>query len=311
MRVNSENVLSVLVELGEDPSADRAEQICKKIETTSGALRRRAAPWADQFRPGEPGHCVPEDATWVMCEYPLAMFGDAAEWVKWFDSEVAMWAEDGDAHRFDDMLLEPIIEPIVGIERGAQAFVWDGNHRLGASFKRGLSHIKAIVGMPVIDMTVGVDGRVLFMAAVQAARVLDAQALEGGTGCPSILPSTRPAWPRQLVNAKAIAAHVSSLSPYEVSEELIEDVYRDCRAVLKWVALDSLVVSNPDGHVAEKDRQLACGALPQETMPPLLSDADGLQDGHHRLRTMKGRGVTHWWTYVIEPSREPEYSFDT
>ncbi|MBN3760890.1 hypothetical protein G3O01_08695 [Burkholderia sp. Ac-20365] len=112
-------------------------------------MRRRAAFWKDQYPKGDSGYCEPDGAYWrLIDDYPLALFGEAGEWVRFFDSEVANWTADGDPNRFDDILTEAIREPVVALDSGGIRYVWDGNHRIGGSFKAGRLTIPAIIGVP-------------------------------------------------------------------------------------------------------------------------------------------------------------------
>ena len=105
--------------------------------------------YSDQFRPGEPGYCLATEATWQRIDgYDLARVADHQGWKDWFALEVTMWAEEGDPKRFEDMMSGPILEPVVILEREGVAYVWDGNHRIGAAITRGLATISAYVGVP-------------------------------------------------------------------------------------------------------------------------------------------------------------------
>ncbi|CAE6821819.1 hypothetical protein R70006_06238 [Paraburkholderia domus] len=146
----------------------------------------------------------------------------------------------------------------------------------------------------------------------QARRKLDQPRVHSGT-----FDVSSTAWPQVLGSERDIARHISGLSPYDVSEEQIEEQYRDCRARLQWVALDSFVTGDENYHLSDEERQAECDRLPAETMPPLLADGNELVDGHHRMRTLLQRDATHWWVYVIEDIPESalelsvmEYSID-
>ncbi|MFP3637543.1 hypothetical protein [Paraburkholderia sp. SIMBA_054] len=113
------------------------------------SLQERVLMWKDQFPKDQPGFCEPCHAYWkVDLAFALTKLGDATEWIRFFDAEVSMWAAEGDPGRFDNMLDAPITEPVVVLQRSGKHYVWDGNHRIGASFKRGLTSIPAIVGVP-------------------------------------------------------------------------------------------------------------------------------------------------------------------
>lgn len=67
--------------------------------------------------------------------------------VELFKSDQKAWADDGDPHRYDDLLNEPIHEPIVIVEIGGLSYIWDGNHRVAASLLTNRSTIPAYVGV--------------------------------------------------------------------------------------------------------------------------------------------------------------------
>jgi hypothetical protein len=109
-------------------------------------------------------------------------------------------------------------------------------------------------------------------------------------------------WPERLTDDRDIAAYVAEMSPYEVDEEQIEELYRGSHAKLKWIELDILILQSENHHEISKSRQRKCDDSPVETMPPLLVEGRALQDGYHRLRTLREKGVSWHWAYVIEPS---------
>lgn len=111
-------------------------------------------------------------------------------------------------------------------------------------------------------------------------------------------------WPEFLADAQAIAEYVSELSPYEISEEQIEEQYFGSRARLTWLELSKVILGSDDHNQPSKSRQKAVDRLPIETMPPLLVENFYLQDGYHRFRKLMGEGVTHHWVYMIELAPE-------
>lgn len=113
-------------------------------------------------------------------------------------------------------------------------------------------------------------------------------------------------WPEFLESSEAIAEYVADLSPYEISQEQIEEQYFGLRGRLTWVELSTLVLRSSDHNIPSKSRQKAVDSLPVVTMPPLLVDDSVLEDGYHRLRKLMKDGVTHHWAYVIEEEPEPE-----
>jgi DNA-binding protein len=112
-------------------------------------------------------------------------------------------------------------------------------------------------------------------------------------------------WPEFLESSQAIAEYVSDLSPYEISQEQIEEQYFGLRGRLTWIELGTLVLRSEDHNLPSKSRQKAVDSLPLATMPPLLVDDSVLEDGYHRIRKLLKDGATHYWAYVIEEAPEP------
>lgn len=120
------------------------------IEATEAELRCEAEAWSNQFVPGEPGYCNPDMVNWRFDpRFDIACLGNQKEWAEWFDDECKMVAEDGRGGYYDDMLQGEIYDEIVVLVRDGIGYIWDGNHRTGAAFKRGLRQLKAIVGTPI------------------------------------------------------------------------------------------------------------------------------------------------------------------
>lgn len=100
----------------------------------------------DQYPLGHPGQALARDLTWFDVDaYPIERLRDGAT-VEWFAAERAMWAAEGEADRFDDMLGKPITSPIAVHEGLQGAYTWDGYHRVGASLTDGKFSIPAQVG---------------------------------------------------------------------------------------------------------------------------------------------------------------------
>lgn len=112
-------------------------------------------------------------------------------------------------------------------------------------------------------------------------------------------------WPEFLESSEAIAEYVADLSPYEISQEQIEEQYFGYRGRLTWVDLSTLLLRSEDHNIPSKSRQMAVDGLPVVTMPPLLVDDSVLEDGYHRFRKLMKDGVTHHWAYVMEEAPEP------
>ncbi len=82
--------------------------------------------------------------------YPLSRFmtpemGNRRQWAAWFKKECKMADDDGREGYYDDMLSREIEEPICLSEINGVPRVFDGWHRLGASFFKGTKFIRAVV----------------------------------------------------------------------------------------------------------------------------------------------------------------------
>lgn len=101
---------------------------------------------------GEPGGGKVEDFNWhVDPHYNINKKIDSLtpqQRVEWMQAEIKAWADEGEPDRFDDMLDEPIVEEIIAVEeKDGATFLWDGNHRVGASLLTGRTTVPAIVGI--------------------------------------------------------------------------------------------------------------------------------------------------------------------
>lgn len=119
-------------------------------------------------------------------------------------------------------------------------------------------------------------------------------------------PSDYSRWPDLLPDAQAIAEYISSQTPYEICEEQIEEQYFGSGAKLQWIALSSISLENQDNHEIDPSRQAKCDKRSVKTMPPFLVEDGVMQDGHHRIRTLLSKGVTHHWAYAVKAAPEPE-----
>jgi hypothetical protein len=124
-------------------------------------------------------------------------------------------------------------------------------------------------------------------------------------------PSDYSRWPDLLPDAQSIAEYISSQTPYEICEEQIEEQYFGSAARLQWVALSSISLENQEHHEIDPKRQAKCDKSNVETMPPFLVEDGVMQDGHHRIRTLLAKGITHHWVYVVEEAPEPELASPT
>lgn len=137
---------------------DSMRQFDAELNPRSQAeLREIASLYSDQYRPGEPGYCPANKAKWTeVADYPLdnllcEELPSKQEWVGWLNDEIDMFVSDGMdevAQMYRDMINGDIDNPVIVLERHGKAFIWDGNHRVGASFAGNKTTIKAIVGQP-------------------------------------------------------------------------------------------------------------------------------------------------------------------
>lgn len=102
---------------------------------------------SDQYNLGEPGHADPKTLRWFeVAEYPISRLRDAVD-ADWFRSEQQMWADEGEPDCYNDMLNNPIHNPVIIFDDGEGGWTWDGNHRIGATKTKGQETIWAIVGV--------------------------------------------------------------------------------------------------------------------------------------------------------------------
>lgn len=138
-----------------DDEKEQAEQAAK--EARKEELQELTGFYSDQYSPGEAGYCDPRKARWEEVEhYPIEQLlceelPSREEWEEWFRSEINLFVEDGMdeiADMYRDMITQDIEEAIIVLERDGKAYIWDGNHRVGAAFSSGKTTIRAIVGRP-------------------------------------------------------------------------------------------------------------------------------------------------------------------
>jgi hypothetical protein len=89
--------------------------------------------------------------------------------------------------------------------------------------------------------------------------------------------------PLLLADNVAIAEYIAALSTNAVDEEMIEDLFRGCSAVLKLLLLDSLCEGRADGNIRSYAKKRRYAKKPVRTMPPIVVDEGDIQDGNHRL----------------------------
>ncbi len=127
---------------------------------TPDSIQRSASFWHDSgAHPNVPVACLPADQyDWSHDPaYPVDKFsGDKDAMIKWMKREIRIWAQEGDEDRFTDLLTDPeIYEPVVATEIDGRAYLWDGNHRVGASHMIGRPTVPAFIGRLKTTMTEG------------------------------------------------------------------------------------------------------------------------------------------------------------
>lgn len=93
-----------------------------------------------------------DDASWTATTaYPVETFlaiMSKEAWIEWFLGEDLDAKEDG-RYGYADVLIQDIHEPIVHVVYDdGRVHVWDGYHRIAASFLKGETHLPAIEGRP-------------------------------------------------------------------------------------------------------------------------------------------------------------------
>lgn len=120
----------------------------RTVEVCAPDVAALAKIFSNQYIEGEPGFARADDLAWIeVSDYPIARLADAPD-AAWFAEERAMWAEEGQPDRYDDMLDREILCPIVVYDNGLSGYIWDGNHRIGALVTRERTTVSAWVGVP-------------------------------------------------------------------------------------------------------------------------------------------------------------------
>jgi hypothetical protein len=117
---------------------------------TQEQMQSEADRYKDQFPEDHPGHADPKDLHWTYeRDYPLHKIGgDRKEWKDWFKGEREDAAADGRRGYYDDMVGKnhEVHTAVVVHEHEGVGYLWDGNHRVGASHHNGKTTIPALVG---------------------------------------------------------------------------------------------------------------------------------------------------------------------
>ena len=119
-------------------------------EAPHDAILNSVRTFQDQW---EEGHVAAGPATRFSWReepnFPIDRIAGKHNIVQYFERDQKAWAEDGDPGYYDDMLNEPIQEPVIVVQIGGLAYLWDGNHRIAASILTGRTTIPAYVGTPL------------------------------------------------------------------------------------------------------------------------------------------------------------------
>jgi len=123
--------------------------LARQTDDTDGTLELEAAYWAADADRTQAAYLPTDQATWVQRAVPLTWFGPAEDGRTFLAAEQQIWADEGQPHRYNDVLHDPTIHtPIVLSRVGEAVCIYDGHHRIAAAIVRGMTHIDAIVGTP-------------------------------------------------------------------------------------------------------------------------------------------------------------------
>ena len=101
------------------------------------------------YRFGESGFAVANELEWFeVSNYPISRLIDATD-KNWLDAECQMWADEGYPQRYNDIISQDIVDPIIVYDDGNNGYTWDGFHRIAATIVKGKTTIKAVVGIHV------------------------------------------------------------------------------------------------------------------------------------------------------------------
>lgn len=126
-------------------------RLAEAFEWTEDVMQEVAAGVVGDNSDGSPAYFDPYEGHW---HYDPAFPLDAFTWIMspdkwraWIAEEIEEFTTDlGHDRGYTAMQTEEIIEPIVVSLYQGKAHIWDGFHRIGVSFAKGATTIKAIVG---------------------------------------------------------------------------------------------------------------------------------------------------------------------
>lgn len=109
-----------------------------------------------------------------------------------------------------------------------------------------------------------------------------------------------PSWPPVLKDRYAIADYIETVASAYVDNEYISEHFRGCRAVLRMVPLAQIREGDEDHNIPSKAKERRYAKMDIATMPPIVIEDGEIQDGHHRYRVAKAKGLTEMLCYVVE-----------
>ena len=111
---------------------------------------RAAIAEGTSYSEDEPGFCRVEDADWEFVDaFDISLVDSPQARIRWFASECC--APHAEEAGYAALLTEDIREPLVALLRDGVAYVWAGNHRVGAALTRGTRYLRAYVGTPRVS----------------------------------------------------------------------------------------------------------------------------------------------------------------
>lgn len=105
-------------------------------------------------------------------------------------------------------------------------------------------------------------------------------------------------WPKVLRDNREIASYVSELDP-RVDEEMIEEHYFGCHAVLKLIPIESVKEGPTDSNIRSASKEKKFAKMDLAKQPPILVEDGVVRDGNHRYRVAKAAGATDILAYVV------------
>ncbi len=102
-----------------------------------------------------------------------------------------------------------------------------------------------------------------------------------------------------LKDADEITSFIIEKSANDIDEELVLEYFWGCKAILKSVEIDSLLIEDTNHHVQLESKERSYQKLPIETIPPIIVEDGKVIDGNHRLRIAQKKGLKRIIVYDI------------